>query len=273
MRTPGGRLVLLSLLLVAGLPILFEGFLRPPVDTGPTVYCAASLRAPLEALVGEFEEETGMRVLLEHGSSGELEGKLILEGKVGAPRCDIYLPADPWFQERARARGLVGEPLVVARSRIVLAHLPGTDLSVTGVVDLLRQGHAYVLCNQEAGAGRRTRLALEKYGLWERVHRNRTASFLRVPEAAGAVRLRPEIGAALIWDSTARQFGLRTIDCPELASAVAHIAASISRSAPNRPAAERFLRFLASPGHGGRHFREHHFGTESDWPGEADGAP
>ena len=43
------------------------------------VYCAAGIRKPVADAAKAFEEEYGVVVRLDYGSSGELEGKLELE--------------------------------------------------------------------------------------------------------------------------------------------------------------------------------------------------
>ena len=69
------------------------------------VYCAAGIRKPVAEAAKAFEEEYGVVVRLDYGSSGELEGKLELERAQKAPRCDLYIPADlSFFAKSSRKR-------------------------------------------------------------------------------------------------------------------------------------------------------------------------
>ncbi len=261
-RLQGLRLALATLLPAGALAFLAAW----KEASGPflTVYCAAGLRPAVEEAASRFEERTGIAVRLDSGSSGELAGKMRLERHAGIRRCDLYLPADPWFLEEARRERLAGEAVPLARNRIVLAFRPGEPPPAGGLEDLPLRQRSLALCNQQAGAGRRTRMALEGSGLWERIQQGRPVAFLRVGEAAAAVRIRPEIGAALIWESTARQFGLAVLRLPELAASEILVSAGVAARAPSPEAARAFLDDLADPQRGGRFLRAHHFGP----PGE-----
>ena len=102
----------ISLLLVVALSILLLRSGSDPIGSSAetlNVYCAAGLRLPVVEATARFEEEVGIPVRLEYGSSGELEGKIRLENESGASRCDLYIPADVSFVERATSRGLLRE--------------------------------------------------------------------------------------------------------------------------------------------------------------------
>jgi molybdate transport system substrate-binding protein len=89
-----------------------------------TVYCAAGIRKPVEELAKLYEQEFGLTVRLDYGSSGEMEGKLALDLQNGATRADLYIPADQSFSDRAGDKGLTAESVPLASFTLTLAVRP-----------------------------------------------------------------------------------------------------------------------------------------------------
>ena len=116
-----------------------------------------------------------------------------------------------------------------------------------------------MICDEQAGVGKRTKGELEKHGLWQQVSDGKKASFPRVPEAANAVKTSNDIDVALIWSATARQFGLASIDCPEIQQGVATISADVTTTTPRAKQALHFARFLAAPDKGNPFFEQFHY--------------
>lgn len=227
--------------------------------TNLVVYCAAGIRKPVEAAAQQYEQEFGVEIRLDYGSSGELEGKLSLEQENGAARADLYIPADTFFSQRARDKGLTRESLQIAQFHLVAATKPGAKLGFTSVQELLDAGLSYVICDEQAGVGKRTKGELEKYGLWQKISSGKKASFPRVPEAANAVKTSNDIDVALIWSATALQFGLESIDCPELQQGVATISADVTATTQRTKQALHFARYLAAPDKGNPYFKQFHY--------------
>ena len=69
---------------------------------------------------------------------------------------------------------------------------------------------------------------LERSGHWAEVDAAKAASFPTVTEAALAVKENAGTQAAFIWDSVARQFGLRVVELPELAASKADISVAVT---------------------------------------------
>ena len=128
-------------------------------------------------------------------------------------------------------------------------------MAIRSIDDLLAL--PFVICDESAGAGKRAKSVLgNRYAtVWAKAK----TTFQTVTEAAHAVQTSRDVAAAIIWDTTARQFGLRITELPELSGGASLItAAVISRT--TRPAdALAFARFLSSPEHGNRCFSAHHF--------------
>jgi ABC-type molybdate transport system substrate-binding protein len=87
----------------------------------------------------------------------------------------------------------------------------------------------------------------------------KAASFPTVTEAALAVKENAGTQAAFIWDSVARQFGLRVVELPELAASKADISVAVTATTERPTLALKFARYLAAPTRGGEVFAKHHY--------------
>ena len=211
------------------------------------VYCAAGIRMPVEEAAKLFEKEYDIEVRLDYGSSGELEGKIELELASNAPRCDVYIPADVSFAERAHKKGLTRESLLLAQFELVLAAREDEAFEFDSIKQLFGEGVPYGICDEKAGAGKKTRDILSASGLWEMTKQNARVTFPRVTELAGAIKTSDTVQAGFIWDSTARQFGLKSVTLKELTNNISTISANITTASKNATWALKFARFLAAP--------------------------
>ena len=250
-----------SLLIVATLVIVLKRETAVPAASKSdlVVYCAAGIRKPVEAAAKQYEEEFNVRIRLDYGSSGEMESKLGLEQESGVSRCDLYIPADRFFSDRAREKGLTEESILLGKQHVVVAIKPSGHESFDSVASLLTKRRPFVICDEQAGVGKKTKTELQKHGLWAAVNEKKKSSFPRVPEAANAVKTSEMIDAAFIWDATARQFGLKVVECPELSESYATISADVTSTTENPKAALHFARYLAAPEKGKAFFDQYHF--------------
>ncbi len=223
------------------------------------VYCAAGIRKPVAEAAKAFEEEFGVIVRLDYGSSGELEGKLELERAQKAPRCDLYIPADLSFSQRAREKGLIAEQLTLASFQLVLAMGSDEKVPTQSLSSLATSDLRYGICDEKAGAGQKTCEALKAIGLWESTRTAARATFPRVTELAGAILSSDVIQAGFIWDSTAHQFGLKIIPTPELENIQSTISANVSAQSRNPTWALRLARYLSAVDKGAAFFAKHHY--------------
>jgi ABC-type molybdate transport system substrate-binding protein len=254
----GTGLLVLTLALVAALVFFLNR------DTGGgkqtlVVYCAVGVKKAVEEAAGKFEQETGAKVSIEYSSSGVLANKLKLDKEGGLPRADVYVAADYVYAERARADGLTAESLKVATWKVVLGVKPGSGLDVANCDDLLRRKISFVICDPLAGVGKKMKKMLERSGHWPAVDAAKAASFPTVTEAALAVKENAGTQAAFVWDSVARQFGLRVVELPELAASKADISAAVTVTTGRPALALKFARYLAAPTRGGAVFAGHHY--------------
>ena len=259
----GILLALASIVIVIAVVILLNRETARPVATKSdlVVYCAAGIRKPVEAAAKQYEKDYQIEIRLDYGSSGELESKLALEKETGVARCDLYIPADAFFSDRARSKGLTRESIPLAQQSVVIAIKPDANENFSSVREFLDQDLSYVICNEQAGVGKKTKAQLDLHGLWERTFEGKKASFPRVPEAANAVKTSEDIDAALIWDATARNFGLKIVPCPELDGSEATVSADVTTTTQKANAALHFARYLAAPEKGKPFFKKFHFDT------------
>jgi molybdate transport system substrate-binding protein len=138
----------------------------------PIIAGAADLKFALEEVAGLFARETGLKVSLTFGSSGNFARQI----EQGAP-FELFLSADEAFVERLAATGLTRDDgKLYAIGRIVLFAPRGSPLSVDAGFDGLRtalaQGHVtrFAIANPEhAPYGRAAEQALRSQGLWDAV--------------------------------------------------------------------------------------------------------
>lgn len=233
-----------------------------PADEGLVLYCAAAILKPVEEVAAAYEEEYGVRVRIEPGGSGTLLSKL----KVAPERADLFLAAEESYLREARAMKLVAEILPVARFHAVVAVATGNPRGIRTPEDLLREDVSVVLANPElAAVGRSVRRVLAGEGLWEKLAarvqgpKARVSLVGTVTEAAQAVKL-AAADAALIWDATAKQFGLEYVEPPGFSEkATEQIQIGVSTGTPRPTAALHFARYLTSADRGQPAFARHFF--------------
>ncbi len=248
------------LILSVGLFILIEGC-GDDTSAKPTltVYCAAGVRKPVEKAAAMYEQEYGVKIRLDYGSSGELEGKLKIDKDDGRAGADIYIPADQFFASRAKHEGLLAESIELATFRLVLAVKPESNLDCATIDELLESEVPFVLCQKDTGAGKRAYDVLNPAGKWDPVDKRRKATLPRVTEAASAIKTSADIQAGIIWNTTAAQFELKALDLEELQNATSKITANIVESSQNPTEALRFARYLAAPSKGQQPFARFDF--------------
>ncbi len=219
------------------------------------VYCAAGVRAPVEAVAKEYEAAYGVPVRLQYGGS-----QTLLAGIEVSRRGDLYIPGDDSYLRAARDKGLIDETIPLARMTPVIVVRQGNPRNVKRLDDMLRSDVRVAQGSPDATAiGSLTRDALRQSGHWEALH-SRTAVFkMTVNDVANDV----QVGAAdagIVWDSTGRQTpGVETVPLPELTRVRAHVTAAVLHGTTRPTAALKFARFLAARDRGLPRFAEHGF--------------
>jgi molybdate transport system substrate-binding protein len=146
----------------------------PPAwaDDAPPVAAASDLKFALEAMAARFTAQTGRRVRLSFGSSGNFTQQI----ENGAP-FQLFLSADEAFVFRLTRKGLTqGEGVPYAIGHIALFAPRGSPVSVDADLRGLREALAagrlkrLAIANPDhAPYGRAARAALVHAGLWDEV--------------------------------------------------------------------------------------------------------
>jgi molybdenum ABC transporter molybdate-binding protein len=257
-------IVIGSLAVMAGLAWALWTMATPRKAAGQRgeliLYCAAGLHKPVTEICASYERQYGVKVQLETDGSGKLLSKI----RVAPDRGDLFLAAEESYVRDARRFGLVAEILPVARQHVVLGVAPGNPHKIVGVKDLLGEGIRVVLPNPElAAVGDSARRALEGSGQWEALIQqsqkfsSKVSLVGTVTEAAQAVK----IGAAdatLVWDATARQFGIEAVEVPVFQSRTnEQVTLGVLAGSSDPTTALHFARYLTASDRGQPVLQQH----------------
>lgn len=232
--------------------------------TALTVYCAAGLKQPVEAIAAKYRAEFGVEVQLQYGPTGALISNLRV-----AKRGDLFIAADDGSVADARKFELVREVLPLVRQHPVIAVRAGNPKNIRTLADLLRDDVKLALTNPDAASiSRVTKTALAESSLiaggrpvvvWEQLAARATVMKPTVTEIAADLSL-GTVDAAILWDATVPQFkGLAAVEVPELKDRVENASAAVLTSCSQPAAALKFARYLAAPEKGGAVFQSHGF--------------
>lgn len=221
-----------------------------------TLFCAVSLKKPMEAAAAAYRAETGVETLLQWGGSGTLLGQIQI-----AKRGDLLITADAGTLADARKLGLVRQSLPLVTQQPVFAVRTGNPKGIRALSDLLRTDVRLALANPEAASiGRSTRASLGED--WPALARHATVMKPTVTEIAGDLSL-GAVDVAVLWDSTVRQFkGIEAVTLPSVTLQPEHASLAVLAVSAQPEAALRFGQFLRAPKGGGRVFKEHGFTLE-----------
>jgi molybdate transport system substrate-binding protein len=214
-----------------------------PAQAGLTVAAAADLQFAFTDLASLYEKQTGHKVTLVFGSTGQLSQQI----ENGAPY-DLIAAANIDYIHQLAAKKLVLEDSIAlyARGRIVLASNRQAGIPLTDLKDLLNPQIRHIaMANPEhAPYGAAARQALEAAGLWDALEPKlvfgenvrQALQYVQTGDAeAGIVALSvagvPEISWTLIDDSLHQP----------LDQALAIVASS-----PHPDLAAQFARFITS---------------------------
>jgi molybdenum ABC transporter molybdate-binding protein len=224
-----------------------------PGEHSITVYCAAGLKKPVDAIASRYREEFGVEVHLEYGGTGTLLGAIRV-----AKKGDLFIAADDGAIADARKGDSIREVVPLVRQHPIIAVRTGNPKGIHTAKDLLRDDVRVALANPDAASiGRSVRSALG--GEWDRLAARATVMKTTVTEIAADLSI-GAVDAAIIWDSTVLQFaGLAAVETPEFQTKVETASAAVLTASTQSPAALRFARYLAAPEKGGAIFKANGF--------------
>lgn len=218
-----------------------------------TVYCAAGLKKPVEAIATAYREELGIEVNLQYGGTGTLLSQIEV-----AKRGDLFIAADDGSLADARRRQLVAESLPLVVQQPVLAVKAGNPLAIRTLADLSRDDVRLALANPESASI--SKVSQRLLGdAWEPLAANAAVMKPTVTELAADLQL-GAVDAAIVWDPVVKQFdGLEAVALPEISGHRESASAAVLSACQDPAAALRFARYLAAPDRGGRIFGTHGF--------------
>jgi molybdate transport system substrate-binding protein len=245
-----GSLVVLAALAAA---LVWRGSAGTGSAPRPLImYCAESGRVPMEAIAAEYEARTGHPVELRFGPSETL---LTQVGLVNPSEpADLFLPADAYYIDQARARDLTAEVLPVADMRAVLLTAPTNPKGIAAWSDLLREGIQVAVANPGAAIGKLAREHLARTGKWLALAPH-VVDVGSVTQAATAAKI-GSADAAIVWDAVAFNYpGQGVLELPELAGVTARVELAVLKQSADPAAALQLARYITDPARGLAHFR------------------
>ncbi|MCC6509981.1 MAG: substrate-binding domain-containing protein [Pirellulaceae bacterium] len=219
------------------------------------LYCAASNRAVIEAVIADYKQEFAREVQVQYGPSQTLLSSMSVS-KSG----DLYLPADSSYIDMAREKGLVAEVLPLAKMHAVIAVAQGNPKGIQSFDDLLKPGVRLVQASPDAAAITKvTRQQLQKLDLWDKLAQATTAYRTTVNDAASDIVV-GAADAAIVYDAVLHTYPkLQAVKIPELANVVSDVALAVTKSTEQASAALHFARFASARDRGLKKYTEFGF--------------
>jgi molybdate transport system substrate-binding protein len=247
MRIFWQRLLIAILELFAAAPFCFSG--RPPQEE-IRVAAAADLQFAMPELTQQFEKQTGTKVIVSYGSSGNFFSQI----QNGAP-FDVFFSADLAYPRKLEAAGLCepGTLFTYGVGRLVIWAPAGSRMEVQkeGWKALLDPSAQKIAVANPAHApyGEAAVAALKKAGIYEQVkdklvygeNISQAAQFVQSGSAqVGILALSLALSPAM---NNGRRWEIPQDMYPPLEQG-----AMIVKSAENKASAEAFLEFVKSAG-------------------------
>jgi molybdate transport system substrate-binding protein len=185
-----------------------------------------------------------------YGSSSQLRVQI----EQGA-RADVYASADEEQMRPLRSAGLLaGDPIVIAKNRLVVLTSGRVEPALESLADLARPGLRLAAAEPSAPIGAYALQSLDAMSrsasfpanFRERVERNIVTREANVRQIVAKVEI-GEVDAAIAYasDGVASR-GLNVIEIPPELNVEARYTAAVLRSAPNPTLAQRFVDRLTS---------------------------
>ena len=234
----------------------------PAAGSGPvalsgtiTVSAATSLTAAFEQLADDFEDEhPGVDVVPAFGASSANAAQVL----DGAP-ADVFASADEPNMDRLVDAGLVDEPVVFARNRLVLVTKPGNPEGIAALADLVEVAeHGVIsLCGEEVPCGRYAGELLAAEGVT--IPETRITRGHNVGATLTAVTEGDAVAAIVyVTDAATAGDAVEAIDLPGAADLLATYPIAVIRSTGERDVADAFVAYVRGE-HGRAVLEEHGF--------------
>ncbi|OBU02150.1 molybdate ABC transporter substrate-binding protein [Morganella psychrotolerans] len=229
------RLMLSALLLCCSVPAAIAAQLH--------MYAGAGLRPPVEKIIDKFEKETGNKVAVEYGGSGQILTRFELT-KQG----DLFFPGSADYVEKLQKENLVTESHPIVRHIPVIAVRRDKADGIKTVADLAASNLRIGMGDPKAIAlGRSGELLLDASGYGD-VLRDKVIVRAATIKHLSMYLLNGEVDAAVIGraDAMKNQDKLLVLPSPEGApEEVATLAVLSTSAAPEE--AKRLAAYFSSP--------------------------
>lgn len=218
-----------------------------------TVFCAAGLKKPIEAIARQYRYETGVEVLLQYGATGTLLSQLQI-----AKEGDVFIATDDVSLADARRLKIIAEAVPIAVQHPVVAVGKGNPKHLHSLADLTRADVKLAIANPDSASV--SKVARRLLGeLWVGVAAKAAVMKPTVTEVAADVQL-GAVDAAILWDATVPQFnGLEAVELPQLSKHRENVSAAVLVACTQREEALKFARYLAAPDRGGKALQQFGF--------------
>ena len=217
-----------------------------------TVFCAAGMKKPVEAIAAAYQKDTGTEVRLQYGGTGTLLSQLKI-----TQQGDLFIAADDGALADAKKLGVTREEFPLVIQKPVLAVAKGNPKHIDSLAALKNPSIKLALANPEAASiGRVVKKLLGPE--WDALAAKAAVMKPTVTEIAADLSL-GAVDAAIVWDSVVPQFKLEIVPLPELAKHEEHATAAVLTFSQDPAEALRFARYLTAPEKGGAIFQKQGF--------------
>ncbi len=223
------------------------------------LYCGAGIRPPVQQIVEAFEAEYGVKIITDYAGSEVLLSKIKL-----AKRGDLYMPGDKHYVDQAAQEGMILSQQSLCYFVPTILVQKDNPKNIHGLNDLLKAGIKLGVGDAKACAiGRKTEQIFTKNGIaFSDVEKNIAFQSLTVNELGMQIQT-ASLDAVIVWDAIARYYSDygTEVPIPVEQNVISTVNIGVLSFTPNRPLAEEFVKFAASP-RGQAIFQEHNYRTD-----------
>ena len=231
---------------IAGCTVLWIGLLSLACVHADElhIFVGAGLRQPVDRLTSAFEKETGHRVAIDYGGSGQLLARIEAVGQG-----DLFIPGALFYIEKLEKTGQVRS------SRRIAQHTPVVGVNINradrikSFADLARPGVRLAMGDPNAMAFGRTAMTIcERSGMQAAILKNVAVYGATVKQLAMYVS-QGAVDAAIIGRSDAFQNRetITMVPIPADYFQAETIAAAVLQSASDPALADQLAEYLSTP--------------------------
>lgn len=208
------------------------------------IFVGAGLRQPMDQLARRFEDQSGHRVFIDYGGSGQLLTRIEASG-----RGDLFIPGSRFYIDKLEKLGKIASMHTIVQHTPVIGVNVKQAERITTFADLSKPGIRLAMGDPKAMAFGRTALAIcERSGHKDAIYKNVSVFGATVKQLAMYVS-QGSVDAAIIGRADAFQDrgNIVIVDIPKAYFQAEIIAAAVLQSAAHPAVAEKLGDFLASP--------------------------